>query len=194
MKQSSESVQEPAFTRPVHVDEIRDSGLNLKIDADEAERAAVAVSLGLEGLAAFSADLRLSRLGKNGLRLQGDLHADVTYISVVSLEPFDTQISEPLDARFAPQDDVETARKAAEAKLKSAIDYHEGALEDDPPEPIVNGRIDLGPLLVEFLALALDPYPRKPGEVFTGGADASPEDESEISPFAALLKPQSGKE
>jgi uncharacterized metal-binding protein YceD (DUF177 family) len=40
----------------------------------------------------------------------------------------------------------------------------EFTLEDpDPPEAIVDGMIDLGELLTQQLALALDPHPRKPG-------------------------------
>jgi hypothetical protein len=55
----------------------------------------------------------------------------------------------------------------------------------DPPDPIVNGQIDLGALAAEFLALNLDLYPRKPGVMFeaaNAGAEASAID----SPFAVL--------
>ena len=37
---------------------------------------------------------------------------------------------------------------------------------EDAPDPIVDGKIDLGALAAEFLALGLDPYPRKPGVAF----------------------------
>jgi len=56
---------------------------------------------------------------------------------------------------------------------------HEGA---DPPDEIVNGRIDLGALTAEFLALGLDPYPRKPGVSFDETAASDRSD----SPFAGL--------
>ena len=36
----------------------------------------------------------------------------------------------------------------------------------DPPEPIVNGVIDLGRLATDALFLGIDPYPRKPDAVF----------------------------
>ena len=39
----------------------------------------------------------------------------------------------------------------------------------DPPDEIVNGRIDLGRVTAEFLALGLDPFPRKPDAVSRGG-------------------------
>jgi hypothetical protein len=54
------------------------------------------------------------------------------------------------------------------------IDIEVKLNEDDPPEPIVDGIIDLGAVTLEFLALALDPYPRKPGVSFDAGP-AEPE-------------------
>ena len=56
--------------------------------------------------------------------------------------------------------------------------------EYEPPDEIVNGQIDLGALTAEFLALGLDPYPRKPGVDFSY-QDAPDEKDS---PFAALGK------
>jgi uncharacterized metal-binding protein YceD (DUF177 family) len=59
--------------------------------------------------------------------------------------------------------------------------------DDDPPDEIEGGVVDLGAYVVEHLALALDPFPRKPGVEFE-----APAQESEPSPFAALarLKPE----
>ena len=48
----------------------------------------------------------------------------------------------------------------------------------------MNGQIDLGALTAEFLALGLDPYPRKPDADFQLRAIGDPAD----SPFAALGK------
>ena len=62
-------------------------------------------------------------------------------------------------------------------------DAKDGAEVPDPPEPIINGLIDLGRLATDALFLAIDPYPRKPDVVFEQAvADDSPEDH----PFAAL--------
>ena len=58
------------------------------------------------------------------------------------------------------------------------------ALRDDAPDPIIGGLVDLGQVAVEFLALGLDPYPRKPGVVFEYRED----DGAEESPFAKLVK------
>ena len=51
-----------------------------------------------------------------------------------------------------------------------------------PPEPLVDGKVDLGALATEFLMLGIDPYPRKAGAEF---APPKVEDAGE-HPFAAL--------
>ena len=65
---------------------------------------------------------------------------------------------------------------------------------DHTSRSILDGRIDLGVLAAEFLALGLDPYPRKPGADFAAPAEA---DISTDSPFAALrqlARPRRGHE
>ena len=54
--------------------------------------------------------------------------------------------------------------------------------DEDEPDPIIEGKIDVGALAAEFFALGLDPYPRKPGVEFVALAESPPAD----SPFAAL--------
>ncbi|PIK68854.1 metal-binding protein, partial [Methylobacterium frigidaeris] len=95
----------------------------------------------------------------------GTVEAALTQTCVVTLEPFDGTVTEEVDVDFADQDAF--AGTPAE--------------DADIPDPIVNGRIDLGSLTAEFLALGLDPYPRKPGVAFD-----LPAAEEEETPFAAL--------
>lgn len=99
--------------------------------------------------------------------------AIVTQTCVVSLDEFETSVGEVVDTEFrkAVSTDVTSGRR--EAMLE---------LERDEPEEIVDGRIDLGYITAEFLALGLDPYPRKPGVAFDEDAIATEPD----SPFAAL--------
>ena len=54
----------------------------------------------------------------------------------------------------------------------------------DPPDAIIDDTIDLGVVAAEFTALALDPYPRKPGAAFDDLTD--PGDAEEPSAFAVL--------
>lgn len=105
----------------------------------------------------------------------GTVRARLTQISVVSLEPFESDLIEPVDLTFS--DDASDDHAAT----------HDP--EADPPDPIVNGQIDLGAITAEFLALALDPYPRKAGEVFVGPNDATMPDPSPLAAALSRLKP-----
>ena len=57
----------------------------------------------------------------------------------------------------------------------------------DWPEPIVDGKIDLGPFIYETLATSLDPYPRKQGVSFDWSQGAPGQGGSGSGPFAALV-------
>jgi hypothetical protein len=60
----------------------------------------------------------------------------------------------------------------------------------DEPEPIVEGRIDLGEAVVQHLAVNLDPYPRAPGARLP---DLATEDGPvRENPFAALQRLRDG--
>ena len=109
------------------------------------------------------------------MRVVGEVHGEVTQTCIVSLDPFPVEIEEPIDVKFAPA----APERKAPARAEEVI-----LLEmDDEPDPIVDGQIDLGALAGEFLALALDPYPRKPGVEFT-----PPKIDDEDSPFDALTE------
>ena len=58
---------------------------------------------------------------------------------------------------------------------------------DDPPDLLESDRIDLAAYVVEDLALAIDPFPRKPGVAFE-----APDQPGELSPFAVLAKLKGG--
>ena len=97
------------------------------------------------------------------LVVTGTVEGTVTLICTVSLEPFETKVSEPVEVAF-----TDTDRLAGT-----------DAEDADIPDPIVGGRIDFGMLTAEFLALGIDPYPRKPGVVFEEiqlGEDVKPFD------------------
>jgi hypothetical protein len=55
----------------------------------------------------------------------------------------------------------------------------------DQPEPLTNGIVDLGEVAAQFLAISMDPYPRKEGvdiEEFVEEEEA----EEKPNPFAKL--------
>lgn len=167
----------PQDALPLHhwvaLADIPDRGLDLHFEANEAERQAVAAWLEAPAITSLTADYRLLRRGSQ-VKLDGTLKARLTRLCVVTLEPFDVAIEEPVSMRFSEH--------ASEDGAAEASVSHD-AEEEDLPDPIINGRIDIGAVTAEFLSLGLDPYPRKPGTDFHYEEDAGKE-----NPFAALAR------
>ena len=172
------------FSRPFEVADAEGDPRNVTIEATEAERAALAEHLDLPGIGALKADLTVSEVGKGRFEVTGEVRAKVTQTCVVTLEPFESEVREPVEISFAPPEVVARAEEAYSGRRE---EDPTGLEMPEPPDAIENGRIDLGQVAAEFMALALDPYPRKPGVAFE-----SPEPEGEAdekaSPFAALAK------
>lgn len=163
------------LSKPVLVASLPDDGLTLKLAPDAAARAALAKDFGIPGIPSFTALVILTP-GRGGtVRVTGHVDAVVTQTCVVTLEDFDTRVSEEIDVTFAPAEKLPEIRPGAEIDVS----------ELDLPDPIIDGTIDAGAVAAEFLALGLDPYPRKPDALFEGPAEPGPE---EVSPFAALAK------
>lgn len=177
----------PPFSRPLAVDSVGETGLRLDLEASAEECAALAEIDGVVAIRALKLEAEVTRRGRDRLLVRGRVRAVATQICVVSLEPFDAPVDEAFDVEFAPEAEAEAAYAKAMAEIEAARDKAAALAEQpDPPDSIVNGKIDLGALAAEFLALGLDPYPRKPGvefEPMTEGAD-----ESRTSPFAGLAK------
>jgi uncharacterized metal-binding protein YceD (DUF177 family) len=164
------------FRRIVRVDALPEDGQTLTIEANASEREALASLYEVPDIAALTATLRLERTGRGGARAYGAVHAELTQICVVSLEPFAATVDEDIDVRFAPRPQAESVhRPRRERETLSMAD-------EDEPDPIIEGKIDVGALAAEFVALGLNPYPRKPGVEFAPPADSAPRP----SPFAAL--------
>jgi len=164
------------LTRIVRIDALPKEGQAVTIDATAAEREALAKLYDLPAIAALTATLRVEPAGRGGARVTGEVRGELTQICVVSLEPFATTVEEPVDVRFAPAADEDSARRAARESLTLSV------ADEDDPDPVVDGRIDLGALAAEFFALGIDPYPRKPGAQFVTPVEQAAPD----SPFAAL--------
>ena len=157
---------------PVAVEDISETGLHVEIDAHDTVRAELAMLAGLRELSRLSAVFDLARRGA-GVRVTGNVSARVGQTCVVTLEPVENDIDELVDLRFAPQAAVPAAKSETVAAHAS---------DDEPPEPLLDGKLDLGAIATEFLLLGIDPYPRKPGAEFA----PVKADDASAKPFAAL--------
>lgn len=182
---STERVQ-PEFSRLVRADEVGDEDLVYEFEATADERRALAQRFSLLSLDRLTAVARVRRGGSGGgLRVRVNFAADVVQSCVVTLDPVPAHIEESLELAFVPE---------AEMPTESDVVVLDPEAED-PPEAIRDGVIDLGEAVAEHLALALDPYPRKPGaSVSELLAQVAGEDDEEDrgSPFAALQRLKRG--
>ena len=169
------------FSRVVDVKSVPAHGLDLAIEATSAECVAVALDLDLPAVSSLSARLDVARRAGDRFHVEGDLYAKITQRCVVTLEDFESRIEQPIDLVFAP-----AAKPAIEMRETNRRGRRRGGpLGHDPADPIIDDMIDFGAVVVEFLALACDPYPRKPGVAF-GEVAFGDHGQPEVSPFAAL--------
>jgi hypothetical protein len=162
---------------PVIVAQIPETGLHREIEADRAAREAMAEIAGLREILSASASLDVMPKGGGRFHVAGRVQARIGQICVVTLDPIENDIDEEVDLIFAPPEQI--------PELSDLVDDAAESDEEipDPPEPIVNGVIDLGRLATDALFLGIDPYPRRPDAVFEPPAVA---DDPEAHPFAAL--------
>jgi uncharacterized metal-binding protein YceD (DUF177 family) len=162
---------------PIVVAQIPDTGLHREIEPDRAARDAMADIAGLREILSASASLDLTPEKAGRVHVTGRVRARIGQTCVVSLEPIENDIDEAIDLIFAPPEQIPELADLVDEAAESDTEI------PDPPEPIVNGVIDLGRLATDALFLAIDPYPRKPDEVFKPVIEAADPDDH---PFAAL--------
>jgi hypothetical protein len=162
---------------PVTVAQIPDTGLHRDIEADAATRHAMAEVGGLREILSAHASLDVTPKGGGRVHVAGHVRARIGQTCVVSLDPIENDIDEAIDLIFAPPEQIPELADLVDEAAESDTEI------PDPPEPIVNGVIDLGRLATDALFLAIDPYPRRPDAVFEPPVVTNdPEDH----PFAAL--------
>ncbi len=137
----------PELHRPSEISQIGEAGLDHVIEATPAECAALTRRMGVPAVLSLSCRFRLVRARGNTVSAEGHLVAAVVRTCVVSLDEFETEVEEDFRVRFVP---AGTERYDPDPEAEDEI-------------PFTHGVIDLGETAAEQLALALDPYPRKPG-------------------------------
>jgi hypothetical protein len=165
----------------IRLDSMPAAGRDVTVSPSAEERAAIAARIGVSTIDGLAVTLHAVKF-RGGMRVTGRLLASVTQPSVVTLEPVAQQIAEPIDRIFLPGGEKDYA---GPANAEVFVDL-EG---DDIPDHFEGNEADLTELIVETLALAVDLYPRAPGENLD---DLGLEAEVDESPFAALkaLKPK----
>src|SRR5487761_2149175 len=162
---------------PITVVQIPDTGLHRDFEADRAAREAMAEAAGLREILSAGASLDVTPESGGRVHVTGRVRARIGQTCVVTLDPIENELDEPIDLIFAPPEQIPDLSDLVDETAESETEI------PDPPEPIINGVIDLGRLATDALFLAVDPYPRRPDAVFEPTVEAADPDDH---PFAAL--------
>ena len=104
----------------------------------------------------------LTPRGGGHVHLSGTLQAQVEQSCVVTLEPLLNDVAADFKVDYWPETDMPEPGGGV-------VDIH-----DEPDlEPIVAGRIEVGRVVFQALAGAIDLFPRKPGATFEPPPDAA---------------------
>ena len=160
------------WPKPLKLAELSHGEVTRKLDADAAARTRIAGELGLDGLERLQAEFTVSPW-LDGARVRARLRASVQQTCGVTLEPLDSQIDCAFEVKLLPVGSPNAPTEPEDTVLDPDA--------EDPPELVENEQIDLGALVIEQLALEIDPFPRKPGAEFDQGPEENPP-----SPFAVL--------
>lgn len=167
----------PEFSRLLSIEGIVPDKLREEtITATADECAELAARLDVRELENLRADLTIRRVsGGSVLRVSGRIQADVVQACVVSLRDVPSVVDATFETFFTQDNEAESHAKELSFTAE----------DEDSPEMVMNGMIDLGEVVTQYLSLNLDPYPRAPGvslaaQLAEAGASAP------TSPFAVL--------
>lgn len=169
----------PEFSHPFRVDKIKAGGSREKGEANADQRAKIAQRLGINAVEDLKFACELKPWKKGGAAVNCKVMATINQTCVVSLDEFESELELSVSRYFT--------HRPASSGLEEVLDLE--ALDDDIPDQIVDGEIDLGELVSEELALSLDLHPRKPGAVFSDHMESTPVTQGQSerpNPFAAL--------
>lgn len=142
----------------VNVARLPKKGMPVTIEADEAQRAALAAAHGLNAVRSFRADMDVVGWKKGGVKVTGRVVAGIEQACIATLEPVDETVDETFSALFLP----EGSRLAVPQRLVEG-EMILDAEGEDAPELFSGDTIDVGALAEEFFTLGINPYPRKAG-------------------------------
>ena len=178
------------FVRIANVADLTVAKTTIKFKATPDELKALAKRLLIDGLKSLKGRAIVQILPNDNVLAEVSFKAQVEQHCGVTLEPIVTDVSTEYTTTYSKEIDEDWGLEEEESQDQ---DEH-----IDPFEPIIEGKIDLGEMCIEQLALEIDPFPRVQGATFDGysalpkGLDASAFEKK--NPFAALSKLKTTKE
>ena len=146
------------------IDDIGAEPKTYTFEASQQERIDMSRRMGLISMESAQASVTVQRVGGGLIHAMGTVRSDLTQSCVVSLGPVPAHVEDEFEGWYGDKDKAVSFAKARNdrdaKKGHTELEILEEAVD---PEPIVNGKIDVGELATQYLSLALDPYPRAEG-------------------------------
>jgi len=183
------------FSHLVTATNVGPEGFNTRFEADERARQLLAKRFGIVSVDHLSGTATLTRESDGmTIHVSGAMDAQVTQACVTTLDPVKDRVQESFEGWFLDESQAMSFTRAKKRKEEEEIGgfFIPGETDENPlieereePEPVVNGMVDVGELVAQFLSLALNPYPHSEKALAEGplGDPAAPE---KPNPFEAL--------
>ena len=163
---------EAEFSFIIHPSEITDKEIKYDLSAESDECAALAERFGLRAIETFTSAVSIKFLRREkAIRLCGKIIAKVVQSCVVSMALVENTIEEEFEVLFCDENQIDRDN------INDIVQF----------EPYSEDQINIGEIVSEELALALDPYPRSQelADEVLGPYLPEPEDPA-MKPFAVL--------
>jgi uncharacterized metal-binding protein YceD (DUF177 family) len=160
------------FSRPIDIRKL--DGKLRRLEANEAERNALAARFGLVAVNSLVAKIELARDG-DVVTVTGTLEADIVQSCAVSEDDLPVRIEDQLSIRFIPQQDYDPDEEVElDAEDCDEIEYE-------------GHSFDLGEAIAQSLALSIDPYAVGPEAEATRKEAGITGDDAPSGPLAEAL-------
>lgn len=169
--------------------DIESKPLKVDLSMPEKNKKLVCKRLGIAGIDSVEATIKLTRSSVTKvIHAGGSLKAEIRQNCVITAEELERSIKEDFEGWFADPSEAVSFEKARRERLNQKEKEELPVMEEaEDPEPVIEGKIDLGELVVQHLALAIEPYPRKPGaDLGLEGKEDRTDDYDYTNPFAKL--------
>ncbi len=171
-------------------DDIGSKVVRLEISPPKDVFEALCKRLNIHSISEMKASLTLQRNHVSKvIHIQGTISAELYQKCVITTEPVRENIKDTFEAWFADPNSAVSFAKAKRERMSRKEQNDLPIIEEhEDPEAIIDGKIDLGELVVQHISLALEPYPKLEGASYDNQGDPledAPEGTYD-NPFAAL--------
>ncbi|MBY7649323.1 MAG: hypothetical protein C4617_02215 [Candidatus Liberibacter europaeus] len=143
----------PAFSAPMQIT-VKGNGIDCEKLARQWE---------VPSVDSFYADIKLSKWKRIGVYVEGKVFAKITQVCVITLESVVFEIEESIGCILVPDssklllpnDDCSGKKRVVEVRGPDFFAFSS------------DGMVDIGAVVANFVAVAINPYPKKEGAVFS---------------------------